>query len=74
MQSVLWSRRAAEAGSIDAQVALATAYYLGRGAPKDAALRRTLVPRRGPGRRHRRDVSPRLALRAWRGRDRSTCA
>jgi TPR repeat protein len=38
VQSVLWSRRAAEAGSVDAQVAVGTAHYLGRGAPKDAAL------------------------------------
>jgi len=37
-QSVRWQRRAAEAGSVDGQVALATAHYLGRGAPKDAAL------------------------------------
>ena len=35
MQSVLWHRRAAEAGSVDSKVALATAFYLGRGAPKD---------------------------------------
>jgi uncharacterized protein len=35
---VLWQRRAAEAGSVDAQVALATAYYLGRGAAKDSTL------------------------------------
>jgi len=31
-----WYRRAAEAGNVDGQVALATSYYLGRGAPKDA--------------------------------------
>jgi TPR repeat protein len=37
-QSVQWHRRAAEAGSVDAQVTLATAHYLGRGVPKDAAL------------------------------------
>jgi len=30
-----WYLRAAEAGSVDAQVAIATAYYLGRGAAKD---------------------------------------
>jgi len=33
-----WYQRAAEAGSVDAQVAIATAHYLGRGAAKDAAL------------------------------------
>ena len=33
-----WYLRAAEAGSVDAQVAVATAFYLGRGAAKDAAL------------------------------------
>ena len=33
-----WYQRAADAGSVDAQVAIATAYYLGRGAAKDAAL------------------------------------
>ncbi len=33
-----WYLRAAQAGSVDGQVAVATAYYLGRGAPKDAAL------------------------------------
>jgi TPR repeat protein len=38
VQSVQWSRRAADAGSVDAQVDVATAYFLGRGAPKDAAL------------------------------------
>lgn len=32
-----WYLRAAEAGSVDGQVAIATAYYLGRGAAKDAA-------------------------------------
>src|SRR5262249_37934261 len=32
-----WYLRAAEAGSVDAQTALGTAYYLGRGAPKDYA-------------------------------------
>jgi uncharacterized protein len=31
-----WYLRAAEAGSVDAQVAIATAYYLGRGVGKDA--------------------------------------
>jgi TPR repeat protein len=31
-----WYLQAAEAGSVDAQVAVATAYYLGRGAPEDA--------------------------------------
>jgi TPR repeat protein len=30
-----WYELAAEAGSVDAQVAIATAYFLGRGAPKD---------------------------------------
>ena len=35
-QSVQWNRRAADAGSVDAQVNLATAFFLGRGAPKDA--------------------------------------
>ena len=30
-----WYERAADAGSVDGQVAIATAYYLGRGAPKD---------------------------------------
>ena len=33
-----WYLRAAEAGSVDGQVAVATAFYLGRGAAKDAAL------------------------------------
>lgn len=33
-----WYLRAAEAGSVDAQVAVATAFYLGRGAIKDATL------------------------------------
>jgi uncharacterized protein len=37
-QAHLWYLRAAEAGSVDAQVAVATAFYLGRGAAKDAAL------------------------------------
>ena len=32
-----WYLRAAEAGSIDAQVAIGTGYYLGRGVPKDLA-------------------------------------
>ena len=32
-----WYLRAAQAGSVDAQVATATAFYLGRGAAKDAA-------------------------------------
>lgn len=32
-----WYLRAAEAGSTDAQVAIGTAYYLGRGVPKDLA-------------------------------------
>lgn len=36
--SVLWQRRAAEAGSVDAQVSIGTAYYLGRGAAKDLPL------------------------------------
>jgi uncharacterized protein len=33
-----WYLKAAEAGSVDAQVETATAYYLGRGASKDMAL------------------------------------
>lgn len=33
-----WYLRAAEAGSVDGQVAVATAFYLGRGAAKDAEL------------------------------------
>ena len=33
-----WYQRAADAGSVDGQVAVATAYYLGRGAKKDPAL------------------------------------
>ena len=37
-QAHSWYLRAAEAGSVDAQVAVATAFYLGRGAAKDAAL------------------------------------
>jgi TPR repeat protein len=37
-RSLHWQRRAADAGSVDSQVALATAYYLGRGVPKDSAL------------------------------------
>lgn len=37
VQSVMWQRRAAQAGSVDAQVALATAFYLGRGTSKDLA-------------------------------------
>jgi TPR repeat protein len=32
-----WYLRAAEAGSVDGQVAIATAFYLGRGAAKDTA-------------------------------------
>ena len=36
-RSVLWLRRAADAGSVDAQVELGTAFYLGRGAPRDLA-------------------------------------
>lgn len=36
VQANHWYRRAAEAGSVDAQVAIATAHYLGRGAAKDA--------------------------------------
>jgi TPR repeat protein len=36
-QAVIWYRRAAEAGSVDAQVAVGTAHYLGRGAVKDPA-------------------------------------
>jgi TPR repeat protein len=35
--SVQWFRRGAEAGSVDAQMALATAHYLGRGAMLDRA-------------------------------------
>lgn len=35
--SVRWFRRAAEAGSVEAQLAVATAHYLGRGAPLDKA-------------------------------------
>jgi len=35
--AVQWYRRAAEAGSVDAQVAIGTAYYLGRGVRKDFA-------------------------------------
>jgi TPR repeat protein len=35
--SVQWYRRGAEAGSVEAQVAVATAHYLGRGAPLDKA-------------------------------------
>jgi len=34
-QSVLWFRRAAEAGSLEGQLAVATAFYLGRGAVLD---------------------------------------
>jgi len=37
-QSVLWYRRAAEAGSLEGQLAVATAHYLGRGAALDRAL------------------------------------
>jgi uncharacterized protein len=37
-QSVLWFRRAAEAGSVEGQLAVATAHYLGRGAALDRAL------------------------------------
>jgi uncharacterized protein len=37
MQSVLWYRRAAEAGSLEGQLAVATAHYLGRGAAQDKA-------------------------------------
>ena len=33
-----WYQRAAEAGSVDGQVAIGTAFYLGRGAAKDATL------------------------------------
>ena len=33
-----WYERAAKAGSVDAQVAMGTAFYLGRGRPKDAIL------------------------------------
>ena len=33
-----WYLRAAESGSVDGQVAVATAFYLGRGAPKDSVL------------------------------------
>jgi uncharacterized protein len=36
-ESLLWYERAAEAGSADAQVAAATAYYLGRGVRQDRA-------------------------------------
>lgn len=35
--SVLWFRRGAEAGSVEAQISVATAHYLGRGAPLDKA-------------------------------------
>ena len=35
VQANRWYLRAAEAGSVDAQVAIGTAHYLGRGAPKD---------------------------------------
>lgn len=35
VQSVLWLRRAAEAGSVEGQLAVATAHYLGRGAALD---------------------------------------
>jgi TPR repeat protein len=35
VKSVEWSRRAAQAGSSDAQVAMGTAHFLGRGAAKD---------------------------------------
>ena len=38
VQAHRWYLRAADAGSLDAQVAVATAFYLGRGAAKDAAL------------------------------------
>jgi uncharacterized protein len=37
-QSVQWYRRGAEAGSLEAQLAVATAHYLGRGAALDRAL------------------------------------
>ena len=36
VQANHWYRRAAEAGSVDGQVAIATSHYLGRGATKDA--------------------------------------
>jgi uncharacterized protein len=36
-RAVQWQRRAAEAGSVDAQVELATAFYLGRGTERDFA-------------------------------------
>lgn len=36
-QAYRWNLRAAEAGSADAQVEVATAHYLGRGAPRDMA-------------------------------------
>jgi len=36
--SVQWYRRGAEAGSLEAQLAVATAHYLGRGAPLDRSL------------------------------------
>jgi len=35
--SVHWFRRGAEAGSVEAQISVATAHYLGRGAPLDKA-------------------------------------
>jgi uncharacterized protein len=35
--AMTWYRRAAEAGSVEAQVEIGTAHYLGRGAVKDAA-------------------------------------
>ena len=37
VQANRWYLRAAEAGSVDGQVAIGTAHYLGRGAPKDLA-------------------------------------
>jgi uncharacterized protein len=37
VQSVQWYRRGAEAGSLDAQLAVGTAHYLGRGAALDKA-------------------------------------
>jgi uncharacterized protein len=37
-QSVRWYRRGAEAGSLEAQLAVATAHYLGRGTALDRAL------------------------------------
>ena len=72
-QANRWYLRAAEAGSVDGQVAVGTAHYLGRGAPKDAAAAHWF--RRGGARRRcRRAVPRRVDVRERRRRASAICS